>query len=284
MAMKGPFISEIAKNTYAVNEYGLSAMYVVIGTERALLIDTGCGLTDLPAMMEKLTDKPYDVVLTHGHLDHVGGIGCFSKVYLHHDDWEMARNLDFERLRGYCDSLGNMGGYEAYDYNRDMVREFTEFPEFLDIEDGQVFDLGGRKLTVYLIPGHTKGGLVLLDDQSRILFSGDCANVNTLVLGTSINTALKGFLRIRALRDQYDQNWNGHVGYAGMPMCFSMPESVPEDLIHICKLVLSGQDTPTIQKHLGNERAGMNYGSARMVYDQAWKYDEGEEPVDLNTI
>jgi glyoxylase-like metal-dependent hydrolase (beta-lactamase superfamily II) len=284
MAMKGPFISEIAKDTYAVNEYGLAAMYVVIGTERALLIDTGCGLTDLPAMMEKLTDKPYDVVLTHGHLDHVGGVGCFQKIHVHHDDWEMVRSLDFERLRNYCDSLGNMGGYEAYDYTRDMVREFTEFPEFLDITDGQVFDLGGRRLTVTLIPGHTKGGLVLIDDKSRILFSGDCANVNTLLFGTSVNTALKGFLRIRALRDQYDQNFNGHLGYAGAPNCFSQPESVPEDLIHICKCILTGTDTPTMQGFLGNERAGMNYGHARLVYNREWKYDEGEEPVDLSLI
>ncbi|MFQ6997488.1 MAG: MBL fold metallo-hydrolase [Blautia sp.] len=29
-----------------------------------------------------MTDKPYDVVLTHGHLDHVGGIGAFTDVYL----------------------------------------------------------------------------------------------------------------------------------------------------------------------------------------------------------
>lgn len=284
MAMKGPFISEIAKDTYAVNEYGLSAMYVAVGTERALLIDTGCGLTDLPAMMKKLTDKPYDVILTHGHLDHAGGIGWFKKVYLNHADWEMARSVDAENLRHYCDQLGQMGGYEAYDYSPEMVRTFTELPEFLDVADGQVFDLGGRKLTAYLIPGHTKGGLVLIDDASRIMFSGDCANGNTLLMGTSVNTALKGFLKIRALRDRYDRNWNGHVGYAGSPDCFSQPESIPEDLIRICKAILTGTDTPVVQAFLGRERAGMNYGHARMVYDRSWKYDEGEEAVDLSAI
>ncbi len=284
MSMKGPFISEIAKDTYAVNEYGLAAMYVVVGTERALLIDTGCGLTDLKAMMAGLTDKPYDVVLTHGHLDHVGGLGWFEKVYINEGDWEMARSLDFEELRNYCDQLGAMGGYEAYDYNRDMVKEFTAFPEFINIEDGFVFDLGGRKLTVTTIAGHTKGGLVLIDDQSRIMFSGDCANTNTLILGTSINTALKGFLKVRALRDQYDRNFNGHIGYAGAPNCFSQPESVPEDLIHLCKLVLRGEDTPTMQMFLGSERAGMNYNHARMVYDREWKLDPGEEMLDLDMI
>ena len=41
MALTGPFISEIAPNTYAINEYGIAAEFLVIGQERALLIDTG---------------------------------------------------------------------------------------------------------------------------------------------------------------------------------------------------------------------------------------------------
>lgn len=75
MGIKEPFISEIAPDTYAINEYGIAAEFLVIGGERALLIDTGCGLIDLPAVIRRFTDKPCDVVLTHGHGDHVGGIG-----------------------------------------------------------------------------------------------------------------------------------------------------------------------------------------------------------------
>ena len=275
MAMKQPFIIEIAKDTYAVNEYGLSTMYVVIGQERALLIDTACGLSDIPAMMAKLTDLPYDVVLTHGHLDHVGGIYWFPKIYVNRGDWDMVRSVDFERLRAFCDRLGHEGGYDVFDYSPEMVHEFTEFPEFLDIEDGFVFDLGGRKLTVRTVAGHTKGGLVLLDDQSRIMFSGDCVNTNTLVYGTSINGALQGFLKVRSLRSAYDQNYSGHVGYAGSPNCFSQPESVPEDLIALCTEILQGKLDPAQEEQVDGGRVASYYGAVRMVYDPAWIIDDG---------
>ena len=59
--IKEPMVMEIAKNTYAINEFGLSACYFLVGEERALLIDTACGLSDLKGIAASLTDKPYDV-------------------------------------------------------------------------------------------------------------------------------------------------------------------------------------------------------------------------------
>ena len=113
--IKEPMVMEIAKNTYAINEFGLSACYFLVGEERALLIDTACGLSDLKGIAASLTDKPYDVVLTHGHLDHVGGIGAFTDVYLGEADFAMTRNLNAEQLRGFADEIGRNGGYQAYE-------------------------------------------------------------------------------------------------------------------------------------------------------------------------
>lgn len=279
MSMKKPFVSEIAPDTYAINEFGLTAMFLCVGSERALLIDTGCGVCDLKGLVAELTDKPYDVVLTHGHLDHCGGAGAFDRIYANERDFDMIHALDFEELRNYCDMLGNMGGYDAYEYNRDMVKEFTEFPELVNVEDGHVFDLGDRKLEVITIAGHTPGGLALLDEKNRILISGDCVNGNTLALDASVNTMLKGFLKVRAIADKFDQNWNGHLGYAGLPTCFSQAKSIPEDLIHICELALTGKDTPDETIFLGRKTSGMNYGHARLVYDRNRLIDPGEEPV-----
>ena len=47
MAIIKPYICEIAPKTYVINEFGLSAMYLLVGEEKALLIDIGCGLCDL---------------------------------------------------------------------------------------------------------------------------------------------------------------------------------------------------------------------------------------------
>ena len=41
------------------------------------------------------------------------------------------------------------------------------------IDEGYVFDLGGRHLTTFKIPDHAVGSLAFLDDQEGILFCGD---------------------------------------------------------------------------------------------------------------
>ena len=73
-----PPVAEIAYRTYAINEYGLDAMYLLAGTEKALLIDTGTGVFDLPGLIAARTELPLMVALTHGHPDHAGGMGWFD--------------------------------------------------------------------------------------------------------------------------------------------------------------------------------------------------------------
>ena len=143
--IKEPMVMEIAKNTYAINEFGLSACYFLVGEERALLIDTACGLSDLKGIAASLTDKPYDVVLTHGHLDHVGGIGAFTDVYLGEADFAMTRNLNAEQLRGFADEIGRNGGYQAYEYDLNKIQPF-EMPTFHALHEGDVFELGNRRV------------------------------------------------------------------------------------------------------------------------------------------
>ena len=58
-------VTEIAKDTWVINEAGMTAMFLLKGTERALLIDTGVGMTDLKKLISWLTPLPYDVVLTY---------------------------------------------------------------------------------------------------------------------------------------------------------------------------------------------------------------------------
>ena len=139
--------------------------------------------------------------------------------------------------------------------------------------------MGDRSLKVVPIAGHTPGGLALLDEKNRLLISGDCCNTNTLGMGGSVNTMLRGFLKVQALSDKFDQNWNGHVGYAGLPTCFSQPESAIEDLIQCCKLVLEGKAEPVETIFLGRKTTGVNYGKVRMTYNPERLLDEGEEPV-----
>lgn len=70
---------KIAPNTWAIDDNGIDVIYLIAGTEHALLIDTGMGIGDLAAEVQKLTSLPLIVANTHGHIDHVSGNGQFPQ-------------------------------------------------------------------------------------------------------------------------------------------------------------------------------------------------------------
>lgn len=272
MGLKEPIITEIAHKTYLINEYGLNVMYLVVGSRRALLIDTGSGYCDLRAIVARLTDKPYDVVLTHGHVDHAGGCDIFEEVYIHPDDADMAKNISHSARLGYGESLRGAMGEPVWDYGPENVRTWSAFPKCRELHDGMVFDLGGRRLAVYHTPGHTKGSCCLIDDKSRILFSGDAANVNLLMNlgGASISAALEGLLKIKAHGAEFDRNYNGHVGYASFLDCMPMPDSVLDDCIAAFRGILDGSLQPTsYENFLRPEKptTAVEFGAVRVSYD-----------------
>ena len=63
--------------------------FLVEGRDKALLIDTMTGLRGLPAFVATLTDLPVEVALTHGHMDHAGGVFEFGRCYIHPADIPM---------------------------------------------------------------------------------------------------------------------------------------------------------------------------------------------------
>lgn len=137
-------ISELEENVWVVETTDNTTMYIIEGTEKAILIDTGTKCKNLDEVVRKITDKPLYVVLTHFHPDHAGNIGFFDKVYMHPADSPLV----------------------------DMLKiPFEGTIEY--INDGDVFDLGGKKIEVFHVPGHTPGSIVLNDMQSGICYSGD---------------------------------------------------------------------------------------------------------------
>ena len=58
--------------------------YLVVGDERALLVDTGMpGHGGLRAYVEELdAGRPVTCVCTHGHFDHVGNASEFDEVMM----------------------------------------------------------------------------------------------------------------------------------------------------------------------------------------------------------
>lgn len=280
MPIRTPIVSEIGPKTYVINEFGLDAMFLVVGTERAMVIDTGTGYCDFRSVVEKLTDKPYIVVLTHGHVDHAGGVDQFEKIYIHPADIEMAKSISLESRANYGEVLrGMVGDPDVFAYTKEDVREWKSFPETIDLYDGQIFDLGGRSVKVIHTPGHTPGSCSLIDDKSRILFSGDAANGNTLVR-MAVSTELKSALKLKSLEAEYDRNYNGHIGYSSNVTCVSMPDGMVGDVIAACRSILDG--TGEVIKYSGflgstQESTAVQHGMARVTFIPDMLWEEGEE-------
>ncbi len=235
---------EFAPHTYEIDEFDCASIFLLEGTERALLLDTGIGIGDLKGLAESLTDKPIDVVMTHGHGDHTGGAGWFDSFYLNEKDWDVyAFPETLDRRLDYAQKIRTRE-HKNYNYQpKEDIREWPKLPERKKLLDGQVFDLGGRRVTAWECPGHTPGEMVFIDDQTRILFAGDACNNNLGFLTApgekgfvSIERACAALKRIWNMRDQYDMIFNSHHDFRGIgaPLAdYVLPNAIKccEDLI-----------------------------------------------------
>src|SRR5262244_3770226 len=65
---------------YEPRHYEETIVNLLIGDERAALIDTGCGIGNLREALGEFTDKPVIVVNTHTHPDHLGSDHQFDEI------------------------------------------------------------------------------------------------------------------------------------------------------------------------------------------------------------
>lgn len=179
---------------YDAHSKGASAwMHLIVGQERALLIDTAFGIGDLRSLVETLTDKPVDVVNTHFHGDHSAGNGQFETIFIHKYDipyLEMSEKAE-NRL------LPPTGTYRE----EDIIP--LRSAKHIAMEDGFVFRLGeGHEVEVIHMPGHAAGGCMLLDRKYNLLFSGDAVVFTpTLIIGKFPAPYYPEYLTVTAFRD-----------------------------------------------------------------------------------
>ncbi|MDF2524898.1 MAG: lactamase [Clostridiales bacterium] len=150
-------VEKIDNQTFAISEYGHWEhvhSYLLIGHERAALIDTGLGIGNLRSVVDQLTKLPVIILTTHVHWDHIGSHGLINKIYVHTKEKDWLENgipgLSIEQIR------------------KDVFRDITKplppsvQPENYNLfkgkptglfQDKDVFELGGRKLKVIDTPG-----------------------------------------------------------------------------------------------------------------------------------
>ncbi len=217
--------------------------YLIEGREKALLIDALSGIGSLRAFVRELTDLPVDLVLTHNHVDHIGAAFEYGKAYIHPEDIPGMYEMGTAEARlGFVKSQPGEGRPALRP--EDVVQSVPIVT--LPAMDGQAFDLGGVRLEVIHVPGHTWGSIVLLDRAKRVIYSGDAVNANTLLFlgGASIEEYREALLRLNAFADACDVLWGGHGG-------MSVPFSIVPDAIRLCDEILAGKDDAVPGDFLG---------------------------------
>ena len=139
------------------NRVSSETLYLIEGEDKAVLIDAGTNIPKLDKIIKRITKKPVDLLLTHGHGDHAGAAGCFDELWMNTDDKGMLRN------------------YKGTIHH---------------IENGQRFDLGGRILEAFYTPGHTSGSITFLEVGTDKGYSGDAYGSTNLLVNTELATLL----------------------------------------------------------------------------------------------
>nr|MCR5032257.1 MBL fold metallo-hydrolase [Lachnospiraceae bacterium] len=191
------YIKEMRPGIFLLDEAHEATGYLVVGNEKACVIDTMNGYVDLYQAVRNITDLPLIVVNTHGHPDHIYGNIYFEEAYIHPADLELARMFEKEP-----------------DFIKECEAYHLCMPPFKTIKEGDVIDLGGRHLEVFELPGHTQGSILLLLAEERILFTGDAVNHHLwmqLEGCASIEEMMGNLDRVMFLETRADKILHGHA-------------------------------------------------------------------------
>ncbi len=203
-------------------------MYLVIGDEKAALIDTGYGFGDLKGYVESLTDKPLTVILTHGHLDHANGCAPFKEVYMSALDLPVYEKHSSQE---FLKPLKENAGFKDLPYPQ--VRK-----EFKDLKDKQLFDLGNYQLEAISVPGHTPGMTMILFKKDRMMLFGDGCGPGTILLedwSSKVKDYKQSLINLKQYDGQYDRIIRNHgTGESKLELLKNVTE--------LCDLILEGKD------------------------------------------
>lgn len=171
-------IFKIDEKTYRIEDTYVR-FFLLIGDEKALVIDSGTTAPDVRKIASEIASLPLILLNTHGDGDHISGNGAFNEFYMHPADYE----------------------------NKKIANMFPD-SKLIPLSDGDVIDLGNRPLEIIYIPGHTAGSVAVLDKNNRRLFSGDTVQSGHIFMfgdhrrPASFADSLK---KLMSMQDKFDE-------------------------------------------------------------------------------
>lgn len=151
-------------------------LYLLLGDNSALLLDTGCGLSPLkPLVTDLIGDRELIVLNSHTHWDHVLGNEEFEEVYVHEKE---AHRISQPYDVSYFQDSPNKQVVQKYANQDFLIPPAKVIKTFKDQHE---FDLGGLKVKIIYSPGHSPGSVYLFTSNNE-LFTTDVAYYGDIFL------------------------------------------------------------------------------------------------------
>lgn len=221
---------QIGKRVWRRHDLAGSTAYLVVGDDRAAMVDCGALPCTLTEEIRAITPLPVSLLLTHAHPDHYGAAADFDAVWLHEDD--AAALPVFEK------AFAVMG---IAPLDRSRLHTF---------KDGHMFDLGGLRLLACHLPGHTPGSTVFVCKEEACIFFGDAVGSGDIVL-MSVPLAYclsdyRASLRAYLGRSEGFKDYAGLSGHCHQQKKADGTENPPcraliEDMERLCTLLIEGR-------------------------------------------
>ena len=213
-------VEDVGEGVTKVTEPHLSELvsanlWWIRGQRYDVLVDTGLGVASLREHLPEVLAHDTMAVVSHTHLDHTGGAHEFGQVAVHDLETDAmavppAASLD---TRTEVELLG-LSFPDAYPLPQTLLAAVPEAgydPSAFAIRpatvtralsDGDLIDLGDRRLRVIHAPGHTPGSILLYDEELRWLYTGDVLNDSPVfdeMYGADIPSYVESMRRMRDL-------------------------------------------------------------------------------------
>ncbi len=225
-------VRRVTRDLWMIAEPCHVVNWLYVGSDRALLVDSGCGIVPIAPVVAQLTDRPVTLVNTHYHFDHVGGNAAFAERLAGvRGGPYLERGTPPDLLRRYLAAFPAIiaaarAQPEAFALTPET--EVRDFPADFDagawapgrvpatalLHEGAAIDLGDRQLRVIDTPGHSPDGICLFDERHGVLFAGDTLMEGALYAHydeSSLTDLLASVGKLAALGDAVRVICAGHI-------------------------------------------------------------------------
>ena len=226
-------IIKMNENSWRIEDNGVR-FFLLTGTEKALLIDSGMRIENARDIAEGLTDLPISLLNTHADRDHIGSNEQFESFYMHPAEEPIYRRS------------GKAG-------------------TIIPVKEGDSIDLGHRELRIIELPGHTPGSIAILDMEHRVLISGDPIQEHGGIFMFGDHRDMRKYIssleQLEKKKSEFDEIWPSH---ADIPIS---PETI-EKLHDGAQNVLAGKVQGKKTEMHGKSIVEYDLGFSKLLWDE----------------